>query len=282
MPPSEITLRPPAKLNLFLRVLRRRPDGYHCLQTAYQLLDFSDQLRLRVRPDRGIHLEVSPRDPAPGHNLVLQAARLLQAHIGCQAGADLYLEKKIPEGSGLGGGSSDAAAALLGLNFLWGAGLCRRELAVLGRYLGADVPVFIYGQSAWGGGTGEILWPLALPERDYLLLLLPSHVSTAAVFAHPLLTQSASPMTISRLAECSGQNDCEKAVQALCPEVGEALRQLSAVGTAAVTGTGSCVYAAIEHPDQVDGVLSGLPGGWRGLRAKGLNRSLLAADGAVL
>ncbi len=281
MPPGEITLRAPAKLNLFLRVLRRRPDGYHRLQTAYQFLDFSDQLHLRVRSDGRIHLKVSPRDPAPGHNLVLRAARFLQAHTGCRAGADLHLEKHIPEGSGLGGGSSDAAAALLGLNALWGAGLCRRELAVLGRRLGADVPLFIYGRSAWAEGAGEILWPLGLPERDYLLLLPPCHASTAAIFAHPSLTQSASPMTISLLSECSGHNDCEGAVKVLYPEVGEALQRLSAVGMAAVTGTGSCVYAAIEHAGAAERVLNALPAGWRGRRAKGLNRSVLMTDCAV-
>ena len=277
---DEITLCPPAKLNLFLRVLQRRPDGYHRLQTVYQFLDFSDRLHLRGRTDGHIRLEVLPEDPAPGRNLVLRAARLLRAHTGCRAGAQLRLDKKIPAGGGLGGGSSDAAAALLGLNALWGTGLCRRELATLGRYLGADVPVFIYGRSAWAEGAGDVLQPLHLPQREYLLIVPSCRISTAAVFAHPALTHSASPITISRLCEYSGRNDCEQAVCALCPEVGQALRLLSAVGAAAVTGTGSCVYAAIEHAAAVDRVRAALPAAWCSYRVSSLHCSPLAAENA--
>lgn len=181
----------PAKLNLFLRITGRRPDGYHELQTVFRLLDWGDELRLRVRADGIIQREGELPGVPSDQDITVRAARLLQARAGIMLGADIGIDKRIPMGGGLGGGSSDAATVLVALNHLWGAGLDEDALAELGRQLGADVPVFVRGRSAWAEGVGELLTPIELPRRHYVVLDPREHVPTAALFQAPELTRNA-------------------------------------------------------------------------------------------
>jgi len=237
----------PAKLNLFLRIIGRRADGYHELQTVFRLLDWGDELRLRVRADGAVvRINEVPGVPAET-DLVVRAARLLQAETGVAAGAEIAVDKRIPMGGGLGGGSSDAATALVALNHLWGCGLDDDALAGLAHRLGADVPLFVRGRSAWAEGVGERLAPVALPRRWYVLLDPGEHVSTAALFQAPELTRNAPPATISSFA--SGEtveNAFEPVVRARHPRVADALDWLSRFGRARLSGSGGCVF--LETP----------------------------------
>lgn len=233
----------PAKLNLFLRVVGRRADGYHDLQTVFRLLDWGDELRLRVREDGAIvRTNEVPGVPAEA-DLVVRAARLLQAQAGVALGAEIAVDKRIPMGGGLGGGSSDAATTLVALNHLWGCALDEDALAALGHQLGADVPVFVRGRSAWAEGVGERLTPIALPRRWYVVLDPGEHVPTAALFQAPELTRNAPPATISSFA--SGEtveNAFEPVARAHHPKVAAALDWLSRFGRARLSGSGGCVF----------------------------------------
>lgn len=233
----------PAKLNLFLRIVGRRADGYHELQTVFRLLDWGDELRVRVRADGAIaRANDLPGVPAES-DLVVRAAQLLQAEAAVAAGADIVIDKRIPMGGGLGGGSSDAATVLVALNHLWGCGLDEDALADLGRRLGADVPVFVRGRSAWAEGVGERLTPMRLPERWYVVLDPGDHVPTAALFQAPELTRNAPPATISSFA--SGEtveNAFEPVVRTRHPRVAAALDWLSHFGRARLSGSGGCVF----------------------------------------
>ncbi len=265
----------PAKLNLFLHVTARRADGYHELQTLFQLLDLADTIAIRVREDGAIERPEGPREVAPEADLAVRAAHALKAATGVRLGADLKVLKRIPLGGGLGGGSSDAATALLALNELWGCGLGLTELAVLGRSLGADVPVFIEGFSAWGEGIGERLTQVELPERWYLVIHPGVAVSTAAVFQSPELTRNSPLITIRGFFESGGRNDCEGVVRALCPEVGEALDWLGRFAAARLTGTGSCVFAAFASAPEAERLAARVPDRWTSAVARGLNVSPL-------
>ena len=265
----------PAKLNLFLHVTARRADGYHELQTLFQLLDLADTIAIRVREDGAIERPEGPRDVAPEADLAVRAAHALKTATGVRLGADLKVLKRIPLGGGLGGGSSDAATALLALNELWGCGLGQSELAVLGRSLGADVPVFIEGFSAWGEGIGERLAPVELPERWYLVIHPGVAVSTASVFQSPELTRNSPLITIRDFFESGGRNDCEGVVRSLCPEVGEALDWLGRVAPARLTGTGSCVFAAFASAPEAERLAARVPDRWTSAVARGLNVSPL-------
>jgi len=232
----------PAKLNLFLHVLGRRSDGYHELQTLFQLLDWGDEIRIRVTSDGSIRrLEASYPVPAE-EDLVVRAARLLQTAAPAGAGAEIDVRKAIPLGSGLGGGSSDAATVLLALNRAWGCALSAGELAVLAARLGADVPVFVHGRTALASGIGEQLTPVSLGRRDYVLVLPDLPISTAAVFGDPMLRRDSRPISLAEARTGLGRNDCEAVVLARFPEMAALFDSLSRWGHPRLTGTGSAVF----------------------------------------
>jgi len=265
----------PAKLNLFLRITGRRPDGYHTLQSVFQFLDIADQIRLRLTADGVIRRLSALPGVAPEQDLTVRAARLLQSAAGVTAGVDIHVDKRLPLGGGLGGGSSDAATVLVALNQLWGLGWSEDRLATLGLQLGADVPVFVRGHAAWAEGVGEILTPIELPEPWYLVLIPPVTVSTAEIFSAPELTRDTSPIRIPAFFAGAGANDCAPVVRARYPVIGQYLDWLSQFGHARLTGTGACVFAAF--PDQAAAlqVLAQRPANWRGFVAQGRNRSPL-------
>lgn len=265
----------PAKLNLMLRIVGRRADGYHLLQSVFQFLDVGDDIDLAVRDDGVIarHNDL-PGVPA-GQDLVVRAARLLQAETGCQLGADIRTTKRLPMGGGLGGGSSDAATVLVGLNRLWGTGLGVDRLAALGLTLGADVPVFVRGHAAWAEGVGEQLTPVDLPEPWYLVVKPPCEVATGAIFQDAELTRNSPLSTIRDFLAGLTVNDCLPVVVKRYPEVAAALSWLGQFGQARLTGTGSCVFAEFEDAARAEQVLSALPAGYQGFVARGRNRSPL-------
>ena len=272
-----LTLPAPAKLNLFLHITGRRPDGYHDLQTVFQLLDYGDELQFEARDGGELSLACSGHVPgglAPRDNLVLRAAERLRDAAGeAQHGAAIRLHKRLPAGGGLGGGSSDAASTLLGLNALWDLRLPAQALAELGAGLGADVPVFVRGHSAWAEGTGERLQPLALPPRWYLVLHPGCHVATGAVFSHPELTRDSRPITMAAFFAGDTRNDCERLVRQLAEPVDKALRWLQNFGEARLTGTGACVYAAYRDEATARRVLEQVPEPWSAFVAAGVERS---------
>jgi 4-diphosphocytidyl-2-C-methyl-D-erythritol kinase len=263
----------PAKLNLFLHVTGRRADGYHELQTLFQLIDLADTIAIRVREDGAIERPEGPRDVPAEADLAVRAARTLKAASGTRLGADLRVLKRIPQGGGLGGGSSDAATTLVALNELWNCGLTTPDLATLGLPLGADVPVFIGGLTAWGERIGERLTPVELPERWYLIIHPGCSVSTREVFQSPELTRNSPLITIRAFFESGGRNDCEGAVRRLYPEVGEALDWLARLAPAHLTGTGSCVFAACESAIEAERLAARVPDRWTSTVARGLNAS---------
>ncbi len=266
----------PAKLNLFLHVTGRRSDGYHELQTAFQLLDLSDSIDFELRSDGVLERTAGPEDVPPGDDLVLRAARLLRREADPRCGASIALHKRIPMAGGLGGGSSDAATVLVALNLLWQVGLDERELARLGLVLGADVPVFVRGRSAWAEGVGEILTPIELPRRWFAIVRPDAAVNTASVFQAPELTRNSPRVTIYGFLHAGGRNDCEPVVAGRYPEVRRALDWLAGrAGEARLTGTGSCVFASFESRAEAEASLADLPEGWLGLVAEGVDRSPL-------
>jgi len=266
----------PAKLNLFLHVTARRPDGYHELQTAFQLLDLCDSIDFQLRSDGVLARTCGPVEVLPEDDLVLRAARLLRQRARPGCGANIALHKRIPMAGGLGGGSSDAATVLVALNLLWNVGLDEAELARLGLALGADVPVFVRGRSAWAEGVGEVLTPIELPKRWFAIVRPGVEVSTASVFQAPELTRNTPRMTIHGFLQAGGRNDCEPVVARRYPEVRRALDWLSARADGArLTGTGSCVFAAFGARAEAEASLAGLPDGWLGLVAEGVGRSPL-------
>jgi 4-diphosphocytidyl-2-C-methyl-D-erythritol kinase len=269
----------PAKLNLFLHILGRRPDGYHELQTCFQFVDLQDEISIRVRDDGVIHRLVEIAGVPEESDLCVRAARALQAASGCALGADIGLLKRIPIGGGLGGGSSDAATCLVALNHLWGLHWPREKLAAIGLKLGADVPVFVLGRAAWAEGVGERLTPLyppdALAETNYLILKPNVSVPTAAVFQDPELTRNSEPITIHGFLASGGRNDCLGVVRRRYPEVAQALDWLSAYGSARLTGTGACVFLACETLDRGREIMRELPPASEAYVARGLNDSPL-------
>jgi 4-diphosphocytidyl-2-C-methyl-D-erythritol kinase len=263
----------PAKLNLFLHVTGRRADGYHELQTVFQLIDLCDTIGITVREDGRIERVAGPSQVDPESDLTVRAARALQAATGTRLGAALRVLKRVPMGGGLGGGSSDAATVLLGLNSLWGCGLPVDDLARLGLPLGADVPVFVRGSSAWGEGVGESLEPLELPESWYVVIHPRVHVGTRDVFQSPELTRNSPIITIRAFFQSGGRNDCEPVVRARFPEVAEALDWLGRFAPARLTGTGSCIFAPCATAIEAERVAARVPDRWSSFVARGLNRS---------
>jgi len=265
----------PAKLNLFLHVTGRRADGYHELQTLFQLIDLCDTLTISLREDGLIERPAGAAGVAPEADLTLRAARALQQLTGTGQGADLRVHKRIPQGAGLGGGSSDAATTLVALNELWGCGLSLEELATLALPLGADVPVFIWGSSAWAEGIGERLTAVSLPEAWYVIIYPGVGVSTREVFQSPELTRNSPLITIRAFFQSGGRNDCEAVVRARSAEVAAALDWLAREGSARLTGTGSCVFLARGSAAEAERLAARVPDRWMSFVARGMNSSPL-------
>jgi 4-diphosphocytidyl-2-C-methyl-D-erythritol kinase len=266
----------PAKLNLFLRITGRRADGYHELQTVFRLLDWGDEVRLRVRDDGEVKRLNGARGVAESDDLVVRAACLLQQHAGCALGADLAVDKRIPMGGGLGGGSSDAATVLVALNHLWRLDLDEDSLAALGGQLGADVPVFVRGRSAWAEGVGERLSPIHLPRRHYVVLDPREQVPTAALFQAPELTRNAPRATISSFVSgATVENAFEPVVRARYPRVAAALAWLGGFGTARLSGTGGCVFLELRSLARAHAIAERCPATFRVHVASGMDVSPL-------
>jgi 4-diphosphocytidyl-2-C-methyl-D-erythritol kinase len=268
----------PAKLNLFLHILGRRPDGYHELQTCFQFVELCDEISFEVRSDGAIRRGSGAQGVAPEADLCVRAAQALKARTGTPLGADIEVLKRIPMGAGLGGGSSDAATCLVALNRLWNTGVSVDELAALGLKLGADVPVFVRGRVAWGEGVGERLVPLyppeAPPEPNYLIVKPNVFVSTRDVFQDPDLTRNSRPITIRDFLASGGGNDCLEVVRRRYPEVARAIQWLAPFGRARLTGTGACVFLACEKAQALE-IVGKLPPEFDAFVARGLNDSPL-------
>jgi len=281
-----ISLPAPAKINLFLHITGRRADGYHQLQTLFQLLDYGDQLDFQRRADATITL--SPAHPAIAEkdNLVYRAAKALQQHAAQQNpehhyGADIHLTKHLPLGGGLGGGSSDAATTLIGLNQLWQLGFSREQLAAIGLKLGADVPVFIHGRTAWAEGIGEILNPIDMVDCWYLVLAPNVEVSTPRIFSHQQLTRDARAITIRAFLEQGGRNACQPIAEKLYPEVKTARQWLEQYANVRMTGTGACIFASFKDEEQARQVLVDVPQRWQAFVARGVNHSPAYPSGSL-
>jgi 4-diphosphocytidyl-2-C-methyl-D-erythritol kinase len=236
----------PAKLNLYLHITGRYPDGYHSLQTLFQILDWGDELRFSITDGGQISRSCNIDGVPEAEDICVRAARLLKTRLKLQKGVHIDLTKRIPMGAGLGGGSSDAATVLLVLNQLWSCGQTPQQLASLGLELGADVPVFVHGYSAFAEGRGEKLQPVALGQRHYVLVFPDFGVSTADVFCHPLLKRDSEPIDVSQVNEQPGRNDCESVVWALFPELKNIMRDLRAWGNPHMSGTGSTIFLPVD------------------------------------
>lgn len=275
---ASLRLPAPAKLNRMLHIIGRRPDGYHELQTLFQFLDHGDTLELTLRQDSEIHLTPEIAGVPHEQNLIVRAARLLQSRLGSPLGADIHLAKQLPMGGGLGGGSSDAATTLLGLNALWGLELSLDGLAELGLTLGADVPVFVRGHAAWAEGVGERLTSVSLDTPWFVVVHPGIEVATPAVFKAPELTRHTPPITMARALQggaSSWRNDCEATVRLLYPSVSTALDWLARRAPSMLTGTGACVFARLADEQAADRLLDEIDGRWQAFKARGLNRSPL-------
>jgi 4-diphosphocytidyl-2-C-methyl-D-erythritol kinase len=272
----------PAKLNLFLHVVGRRPDGYHLLQTVFQLIDWSDTLHFTRRPDaRLLRTNDIPGVP-PEHDLVIRAARLLQAETRCTYGVEITVDKRLPMGGGIGGGSSDAATTLLALNRLWGLDLPRTTLMALGLKLGADVPFFVFGQNAFAEGIGEELTPVTLPPAAFVVIHPRVHVPTPAIFSDDGLTRD-TPRTIitdfpdRQIVFAYGRNDLQAVAERKYGEIARALawlRQFSPL--ARMTGSGACVFAPFDNVEHAQAIADQVPSAWEGRCAAGLTHHPLA------
>ena len=262
----------PAKLNLFLHVVGRRADGYHLLQSVFRFIDHADGVYLSLRDDGRVVREGDLPGVPEDADLTVRAARLLQAHAPAGAGVSIRLDKVLPMGGGLGGGSSDAATVLLALNRLWQVNLSREALQRLALQLGADVPVFVFGQTAFAEGVGEILRPVDVPPAWYVVLTPPVAVPTAAIFAAPELTRNTPALKIAPFSAGAGRNDLQPVVVKRYPEVARHREWLGQVGEARMTGSGACVFASFETEAAAHDVLRQLPPTMRGFVAQGLDR----------
>lgn len=265
----------PAKLNLMLHIVGRRSDGYHELQTVFQLLDWCDTLEITVLESAAIERAAGPAEVPEAADLTVRAARALQERSGTTLGARIATTKRIPLGGGLGGGSSDAATTLVALNHLWATGLTIDELAALGLELGADVPVFVHGSSAWAEGLGERLTPISLPERWFVVVHPGVSVATREIFQAPELTRNSPITTIRGFFDSGGRNDCEPVVRARFPQVAEALDWLARFAPSRLTGTGACVFASFKSAAEAERVAARVPDRWTSFVARGLAESPL-------
>ena len=271
----------PAKLNLTLLVTGRRADGYHLLQTVFRFIDFADELRIAVRRDGRIERLTDIPGVAVDDDLTVRAARLLQQAAGTRLGADIALEKHLPIGGGLGGGSSDAATVLIALNRLWGLDWPRERLQTLALALGADVPVFIFGESALAGGVGEQLTALELPPAWYVVLVPPVGVATVRIFQDPDLIRDSIPLTIPPFSFVAGRNDLEAVVCRHYPDVAKHLAWLRQYGAARMSGSGACVFAEFGSEAEAREVAGRLPPTMRGIVARGLDRHPMWSMGEI-
>lgn len=272
---DNLILPAPAKLNLFLHITGRRADGYHNLQTLFRMLDVGDELSFQADDSGEIRFSCSDVSISGDDNLVVRAAKMLQALAAEGAGARIHLNKRTPMGGGLGGGSSDAATTLHALNVLWQLQLSTQQLADIGLKLGADVPVFVHGQTAFAEGVGERLQPVELPGCWYLVVTPDAHVSTAAVFTHPDLIRDSKPLTLADLMTSPWRNDCQPLVERLCPQVAITLQWLVEYAPSRMTGTGASVFAEFADELSARRALADLPANCRGFVARGLNQSPL-------
>jgi len=273
-----LELLSPAKLNLFLHITDRRPDDYHNLQTLFQLLDYGDTLRFTPRADGQITLTPEIPGVAFEDNLIIKAVRSLQKRTGVTLGVDIQLEKRLPMGGGIGGGSSNAATTLVALNHLWQCGLSNAQLQQLGLQLGADVPVFVNAQTAWAEGVGEALQAIEMPKNWFLVVQPDCHVSTQQIFSHKDLTRDSPAIKVAAFLEQGGQNACQALVRRLYPQVDEALNWFAERGyQAKLTGTGACVFTQFATAEAAQNVLQSLPKHLPGFVAQGINQSPLYA-----
>lgn len=265
----------PAKINLMLRIIGRKDDGYHMLQTVFQMLDFCDWITFHPTTDSEVTLKNPLPGVAPENDLTVRAAKLLQQETGCSEGVCIEVDKRLPMGGGLGGGSSDAATTLVVLNKLWKLHLPVEKLMDLGLRLGADVPVFVFGNTAWGEGVGEMLSKITIPEQWVVIIKPEDHVNTGKIFNHQNLTRDSKPITIADFLAGSQENDCLAVVRELYQSVDRALLALSRFGIAKLTGTGSCVFAQFASEPEAREAYLGLREDWQVYLAKGLNESPL-------
>lgn len=270
----------PAKLNLFLHIVGRRADGYHLLQTLFRFVSHGDMLQFAPRSDAQVVLATPLPGVAPETDLTVRAAHILQNQTGCRQGVTISLDKRLPMGGGLGGGSSDAATVLMALNHLWGLGLSRQRLQEIGLSLGADVPIFIYGRNAFAEGVGEAFTPVDLPPVWYLVLEPPVQVPTAEIFRVPHLRRDSPAIAASDWHPGYGGNDLEPVAAELYPAVAEYIGWLSAFAHVRMSGSGACVFAEFERRSEAEAVLSQLPQGMRGWVAEGLSAHPLLKVGA--
>jgi len=268
-----ITLLSPAKLNLFLHITGQRPDGYHSLQTLFQLLDYGDELTFEANNSGVCQLTTPLAGVDNNNNLIIKAAQALKEATHCTLGANISIDKRLPMGGGVGGGSSNAATTLLALNHLWQTKLTLDELANIGLHLGADVPVFVYGQTAWAEGIGDVLTPVSLVEQWFIVIKPDCHVCTASIFSNEQLTRDTDAITVAAFLDQGGHNDCETVVSKLYPAVAKTLVWLRQhVDSAALTGTGACVFARFETKAEAEKVASHIPYNWDYFIAKGIDR----------
>ncbi|MGF1703905.1 4-(cytidine 5'-diphospho)-2-C-methyl-D-erythritol kinase [Photobacterium makurazakiensis] len=265
----------PAKLNLFLYITGQRPNGYHELQTLFQFIDHSDTLTITANNSNDITLTPAIDGVATEDNLIYRAADLLRKKAGIHAGAEIHIDKILPMGGGLGGGSSDAATTLIALNYLWQTHLSTDTLADIGLALGADVPVFVRGHSAFAEGIGEELQPADPAEKWYLVAKPEINIATVDIFTHPELKRDSKKRSLSALITGVYENDCEKIVRSLHPEVDKALSWLLEYAPSRLTGTGACVFAECSTQQEADAILKKLPNWLHGFVAKGVNTSPL-------
>ncbi|RTL29306.1 MAG: 4-(cytidine 5'-diphospho)-2-C-methyl-D-erythritol kinase [Rhodocyclaceae bacterium] len=271
-PAATIRVAAPAKINLFLHIVGRRPDGYHLLQTAFRMLDWGDEITLRRRDDGAILRTTDiPGVPAES-DLVVKAARALQAATGSTFGAEIGVRKQIPMGGGLGGGSSDAASVLLALNRIWGCGLSRPRLQEIGLTLGADVPFFIFGETAFAEGVGEDLTPLSVPPAWYVMVAPSVFVPTSEIFSDPLLTRDSEILIMQAFATHTTRNDMQATACRKFPKVAEALGWLSQYGAARMSGSGACIFAPFDTKEAAEQVIAKAPQGLKVWVAEGLDR----------
>ncbi|ECV3318051.1 4-(cytidine 5'-diphospho)-2-C-methyl-D-erythritol kinase [Salmonella enterica subsp. enterica serovar Kentucky] len=271
----------PAKLNLFLYITGQRADGYHTLQTLFQFLDYGDTLHIEPRRDGEIHLLTPVNGVENEDNLIVRAAQLLMkiasesGRLPAGSGADISIEKRLPMGGGLGGGSSNAATVLVALNHLWQCGLSIDELATLGLTLGADVPVFVRGHAAFAEGVGEILTPVNPPEKWYLVAHPGVSIPTPVIFKDPQLPRNTPKRSIDTLLKCEFSNDCEVIARKRFREVDAALSWLLEYAPSRLTGTGACVFAEFDTESYARQVLEQAPEWLNAFVAKGVNLSPL-------
>ncbi len=270
-----IKLAAPAKINWFLQITGQRADGYHTLQTVFQFLEFGDELSFRINATGSLSLTPHLIGVPPTQNLVLKAARLLREYTGCHLGVDVTLQKRIPLGAGLAGGSTNAATTLVALNRLWQLDLPLTELLALAVQLGADVPIFVYGKSAFAEGIGEVLTPLLLPQPWYVLVLPPCHVSTEKLFKDPRLVRNTPPISIEQFETNFSYNAFEALVRADYPEVEQAFAFLSQHAMPKMTGSGGCVFATFDSEEKASRIASLVPAPLKALVTRGSNQSPL-------